>query len=160
MPKTPIYFLHGLDSSGSGTKGRFFARNFPDVFCPDFTGPLTERLRRLEELCRNRQQIILIGSSYGGLMATCYAISKPPGKVAGLILLAPALNYEDYRPPSHPLQIPTLLVIGKHDAVTPPAAVIPLAQGTFTNLEIRLEEDDHMLHNTFQHLNWLKLLTG
>ena len=38
--KNTTYFLHGLDSSGSGTKGRFFALNFPHVVCPDFAGPL------------------------------------------------------------------------------------------------------------------------
>ncbi len=160
MQPTQIYFLHGLDSSGSGTKGRFFAQNFPHVICPDFEGTLTERLRRLEELCKNQQPILLIGSSYGGLMATCYAVSGPPGKVAGLILLAPALNYENYRPPSSLLRIPTLLIVGKQDTVTPANKVIPLAEATFANLEIHLAEDDHMLHNTFQHLDWQQLLAG
>lgn len=160
MLETEIYFLHGLESSGSGTKGRFFARNFPQVVCPDFEGTLADRLRRLEELCKNQQHLILIGSSYGGLMATCYAASRPPEKVARLILLAPALNYEGYQPPTELLQVPTLLIIGQHDTVTPAAVVNPLAKATFADLEIRIVDDDHMLHETFQQLDWQKLLVG
>ena len=100
----------------------------------------------------------LIGSSFGGLMATCYAI-KHPGKVTRLILLAPALNFEDYQPPAELLRIPTVLIIGKHDTVTPAVHVIPLAKATFAELEIHIEDDDHMLHNSFYLLNWKKLLT-
>ncbi|MCP4342269.1 MAG: alpha/beta hydrolase [Desulfobulbaceae bacterium] len=154
-----IYFLHGLDSSGKGTKGRFFAKNFPQVVCPDFEGTLPNRLLQLEALCKNQQQLTLIGSSFGGLMATCYA-TKHPEKITRLVLLAPALNFEAYQPPAEPLQIPTLIIIGKHDTVTPAALVAPLAEATFADLEIRIEHDDHMLHSTFHHLDWQKIFVG
>lgn len=153
------YFLHGLESSGSGTKGRFFTRNFPQVVCPDFEGTLANRLKQLDELCEKHQQLTLIGSSFGGLMASCYA-KEHLGKVTRLILLAPALNFGGYRPPTELLQIPTLLIIGKHDTITPAAVVAPLAKATFANLEIRIENDDHMLHDTFQWLDWQELLSG
>lgn len=159
MQKTTTYFLHGLDSSGKGTKGRFFTERFPQVLCPDFGGTLSNRLLQLEALCTNQQQLTLIGSSFGGLMATCYA-TQHPEKVTQLILLAPALNFEAFQPPAEPLQIPTLTIIGKHDTVTPAALVAPLAEATFTDLEIRIENDDHMLHSTFQHLDWQKILVG
>ena len=158
MEKTS-YFLHGLDSSGKGTKGRFFAKNFPKVFCPDFEGSLPHRLKQLEMLCEKKQQLILIGSSFGGLMATCYAIQHPE-KITSLILLAPALNFENYRPPAKLLRIPTLLVVGKDDTVTPANLVVPLAKATFTDIEIRLADDDHMLHDTFQRLDWQNILAG
>lgn len=153
------FFLHGLDSSGQGTKGRFFAEHFPHIHCPDFQGNLADRLLRLEEMCQGLANLTFIGSSFGGLMATCYAIHHPQ-KVARLILLAPALNFGEYRPPLEKLQVPTLLIIGNNDTVTPPARVIPLAQQTFANLEIRREEDDHMLHKTFTALPWHELLMG
>jgi pimeloyl-ACP methyl ester carboxylesterase len=159
MLKTKTYFLHGLESSGSGTKGRFFAQNFPQVVCPDFEGTLAHRLNQLDELCKNHQQLTLIGSSFGGLMATCYATGHP-GKVTTLILLAPALNFEGYRPPAKKLLIPTLLIIGKQDTVTSADLVVPLAEATFANLVIRIEDDDHMLHDTFHRLDWQELLTG
>lgn len=157
--KKNIYFLHGLDSSGNGTKGRFFARNFPHVVRPDFTGSLAERLHTLAELCSNEQQLLLIGSSFGGLMATCYTIEHPE-KVAGLILLAPALNFAGFRPPARLLQTPTLLVIGHRDTVTPAAVVTPLAKATFANLKIDIADDDHLLHDTFHQLDWQHLLAG
>ncbi len=153
------YFLHGLDSSGKGTKGCFFAKNFPQVICPDFEGNLENRLQQLETLCKNQQQLILIGSSFGGLMATCYA-TRHPEKVARLILMAPALNFEAYQPPAKLLQTPTLLVIGQHDTVTPAALVIPLAKATFADIEIRIEDDDHMLHKSFSKLDWPYLLNN
>lgn len=152
-----IYFLHGLDSSGQGTKGRFFSRNFPQVLCPNFDGDLANRLEQLAELCKNQQQLLFIGSSFGGLMATCFTADHPD-QVARLILLAPALNFGEYRPPAIPLQVPALLVIGHDDTVTPAATVIPLAEATFADLETRIEDDDHMLHKTFHRLNWHKLL--
>ncbi|MGB3209160.1 MAG: alpha/beta hydrolase [Desulforhopalus sp.] len=159
MDKTTTCFLHGLDSSGNGTKGQFFARYFPEILRPDFEGTLSNRLEQLERLCHNRQPMSFIGSSYGGLLATCYALLQPE-KVTRLILLAPALNYEGFRPPAKPLQTATYLLIGKHDTVTPAGDVIPLAEATFAHLKVSIEDDDHMLHKTFQYLNWQELLLG
>ncbi len=156
---TATYFLHGLESSGGGTKGRFFARNFPQVICPDFTGTLSDRLCQLEQLCQNEDQLLLIGSSFGGLMATCFA-ERHQKKVTRLVLLAPALNFEGYKPPAEKLAPPTYLLVGKYDTVTPADLVVPLAEATFTNLESHIAEDDHMLHNTFQLLNWEELIAG
>lgn len=157
MLNTETYFLHGLESSGQGTKGRFFALHFPQVFRPDFYGTLDNRLHQLDKLCSDRQSLVFIGSSFGGLMATSYTISQPK-KVAQLILLAPALNFEDFQPPVKKLATPTILVVGQHDTVTPASLVIPLAKETFSELEIRLEDDDHLLHKTFTSLDWKKML--
>lgn len=155
--QSSIFFLHGLDSSGQGNKGRFFAEHFPHIQCPDFHGTLTNRLHQLTDLCQNLTNLILVGSSFGGLMATCYA-GDFPAKVARLILLAPALNFGEFSPPPLKIEIPTLLVIGSNDTVTPPAQVLPLAKETFSNLEIHQEEDDHMLHKTFVAMAWHELL--
>jgi pimeloyl-ACP methyl ester carboxylesterase len=157
MSPEQIFFLHGLESSSQGTKARFFENHFPQVVSPDFSGNLTERLLQLEKMCLRKTDLIFVGSSFGGLMATCFAI-KHPEKVARLILMVPALNFGDYRAPKIKLSIPTLLIAGRHDTITPPALVIPLAQKTFSNLEIRIEEDDHMLHNSFRQLDWSSLL--
>jgi pimeloyl-ACP methyl ester carboxylesterase len=156
--KTDIFFLHGLDSSGNGTKGQFLAKHFPNVVRPDFTGSLTARLEQFKEICQGRTSLILIGSSYGGLMATRYAIDYPQS-VLRLILLAPALNYENFRPPVSPLPIPTILVIGRHDTVTPPDPVVALAEATFSRLDTRIMNDDHLLHKSFQTLDWQQMLS-
>lgn len=148
-----IFFLHGLDSSSKGTKGRFFTDKFPQVVSSDYTGTLANRLKQLHLICGSSKNITLIGSSFGGLMATCYAISYPE-KIGRLILMAPALNYANFKPPLEKLTIPTCIIIGKNDVVTPPNLVIPLGEKTFSNLEIQLPDDDHMLHLTFEQLDW------
>lgn len=157
--QSTTYFLHGLDSSGSGTKGRFFARNFPHVVCPDFTGTLPDRLQQLAKLVDDQRQLLLIGSSFGGLMATCFALAHPE-KMARLILLAPALNFAGYRPPAKVLPTPTFLLIGQKDTVTPVDLVVPLAKSTFADLHLRIADDDHLLHAIFPQLDWQKLLGG
>ena len=152
-----IYFLHGLDSSGNGTKGRFFAENFPQISRPNFHGLFTARINQLEKLCEEDKAITFIGSSFGGLMASSFTENNKD-RVSRLILMAPALNFEDYTPPVPAIDVPTLLIIGRHDDVTPMGPVLALAQMTFTNLTIWISDDDHMLHNCFTHLDWVKLL--
>lgn len=150
------FFLHGLDSSGRGTKGSYFTKHFPQVQCPDFSGTLAERVAQLAELCQGKDELTFIGSSFGGLMAAVYACSHPKS-VKQLVLLAPALNFE-FTPPSTPIKVPTLLVIGDKDDVCPPERVLPAARKTFTNLTIEVVEDDHMLHGTFQRIDWDSLI--
>ena len=55
--------------------------------------------------------------------------------------------------------MPTLVVTGAHDTVCPPELILPLARACFTDLTVRLEDDDHMLHRTFPTLDWPHLLT-
>jgi 8-oxo-dGTP pyrophosphatase MutT (NUDIX family) len=150
-------FLHGLDSSGRGTKGRYFSENFPSVKTPDFTGDLDERMQALSRICWNWNAMVMIGSSFGGLMATCFAMAHPE-KIRKLILLAPALNFTAFSPPVDPLSPPTLLIIGKNDTVTPPSLVIPAAKRTFRNLDLTLCDDDHLLANSFSTIDWPHLL--
>jgi pimeloyl-ACP methyl ester carboxylesterase len=151
------YFLHGLDSSGSGTKGRFFAANYPFVECPDFSGELENRMRQLEKICGKGSGLTFIGSSFGGLMATCFAI-RYPGRVKALHLLAPALNFPGFSVPAHKIEVNTTIVIGEFDDVTPPDPVISLARATFVSPEVHIVKDDHFLHRTFDRLEWGKLL--
>lgn len=150
-------FLHGLDSSGFGTKGKFFAETYPDVLRPDFDGSLTERMGRLRAIVADFQDLIIVGSSFGGLMATCLAVERPE-LVKRLILLAPALNFKEYQPPSTKLTTQAILIIGHHDTVTPPDIVVPAAENTFARLETVMVDDDHLLHDSFRQLDWNTLL--
>ena len=152
-----IYFLHGLESSGNGTKGRFFGEKFPNIKRPDFDGDLDTRLVQLEKQCAGEKKITLIGSSFGGLMACCFAENNRE-RVTRLILMAPALNFADYTPPPRPISTPTLLLIGKRDDVTPMDPVLGLAEKTFSQLTVFISDDDHMLHNSYSLLDWEKLL--
>ncbi len=114
-----IFFLHGLDSSGKGTKGQWFARHFPEVRIPDFQGDLATRLNALEALCQGCDDLLLVGSSFGGLMATCFAIQHP-SRCRSLVLLAPALDFPEFSPPEEKIATPTSLIVGNRDTVTPP----------------------------------------
>lgn len=156
-PKKSVYFLHGLESSGNGTKGQYFAQHFPQMQRPDFTGPLAERLTQLEHLTGNDTELIFVGSSYGGLMASCFA-EKYRNRIKKLILLAPALNFESYTPPAQPIDVPVLVVIGSHDDVTPIHPVVELAEKSFKSVTTWICEDDHMLHRFFYELDWKTLL--
>lgn len=153
-----LIFLHGLDSSGNGTKGHFFAERFPQMLRPDFSGDLSARLARLEEITDGKENLILVGSSYGGLLATVFAGSHP-GKVCRLILLAPALNFPEFASHAHMrLDVPVFLVIGRDDVVTPAAEVVPVARRVFSDLDLSVVADDHLLHQTFPVLDWTALL--
>ena len=151
-------FLHGLDSSIEGTKAQWFRRHFPGVRLQNYTGDLDERLAQLEAQVAGLERLVLVGSSFGGLMAACFAL-RSPERCRRLVLLAPALNFVDFHPPAAPIAVPTLVVTGAHDTVCPPALILPLARACFTDLTVRLEDDDHMLHRTFPTLDWPHLLT-
>ena len=90
-----LIFLHGLDSSGNGSKGRYFSERYPQMLRPDFSGDLPTRLAQLEEVVGKGEDLLLVGSSYGGLLATVFALNHP-GKVQRLVLLAPAFNFPEY----------------------------------------------------------------
>ena len=155
--QSTLLFLHGLESSSRGTKGRWFAENYPHMIIPDFAGDLSLRLSSLENLCGDRKNLVLVGSSFGGLMVTVFAIAHE-NQCSRLILLAPALNFSEFLPPEKKISTPTRLFIGKHDTVTPPDKVLPLANQIFSNLDVTMCDDDHMLHTAFYKLDWQDML--
>ena len=69
-------FLHGLDSSSQGTKGKYFKEKFPGMLVPDFSGSLSIRMEKLYDILSGKTEITLIGSSYGGLMATIFTLEN------------------------------------------------------------------------------------
>ena len=123
----------------------------------DYHGSLEDRLEQLAAQCQGLARLVLVGSSFGGLMATCHAI-RHPEQCERLILLAPALNFAEFVPPQEKLCLPTRIIIGTEDVVTPPALVLPMAERTFAAAEIDLVEDDHLLHRTFPALDWQAML--
>ncbi len=151
-------FLHGLESSSHGTKARFFRLNFSPMLTPDFTGSLSARMTKLEEILAAEQDIVLVGSSFGGLMATIYAL-RHPLKVRKIILLAPALNFPEFsRWETKTTDSPCTLFIGRHDTITPPDIVGETARNTFPRLTFHLLEDDHLLSQNFPKIGWADLL--
>ena len=157
MEKT-LVFIHGLESTAQGTKGQFFRQFFPQMIIEDYSGDFATRMRKLDGLLSSKNDLILVGSSYGGLMATQYAIDNE-NKVKKMILLAPALNLTEFKPPAHTkLLLPVIIYHGNNDDVVNPYIVKNIALKYFSNLEHHLVDDDHPLHKTFPVLDWNNLL--
>jgi pimeloyl-ACP methyl ester carboxylesterase len=151
-------FIHGLESSSRGTKGEFFRRHFSDMILEDYFGSFPQRMEKLESLLAGKSDMILVGSSFGGLMAAVYACLHEE-RVRKLILLAPALHLEPYTGQLNKiLHIPVAIFHGVRDDVVPLAAVRSIAERIFANHKFRAVEDDHFLHKTFDALDWDELL--
>jgi pimeloyl-ACP methyl ester carboxylesterase len=153
-------FIHGLESSSQGAKGIFFKTKYPDMIIEDFTGPFDQRMDKLRDLLHEEENLLIVGSSYGGLMASVYAFERE-NKVNKLILLAPALCLPEFNPYlTKELPIPVILYHGRQDDVVLPESVHDIAHKVFPNLEYHFVDDDHSLHQTFEAINWDKLLEG
>jgi predicted esterase len=153
-----LVFIHGLESTAQGTKGQFFRQLFPQMIIEDYTGDYATRMRKLDSLLSGKNYLILVGSSYGGLMATQYAIDNEE-RIKKMILLAPALNLPEFKPPEHTkLHLPVIIYHGNNDDVVNPNIVKNIALKYFSNLEHHLVNDDHSLHITFPALDWTNLL--
>ncbi|MDX1775378.1 MAG: YqiA/YcfP family alpha/beta fold hydrolase [Desulfobulbales bacterium] len=151
-------FLHGLESSSQGAKATFLRRVFPDITVPDFKGSLAERMASLRTILAGEKNIKIIGSSFGGLMATIFAMENRE-TVARLVLLAPALNFPEFSSYAiQPVEIPTWLIIGSNDVVTPAERVLPRARKIFTTLHYHEVADDHLLAKTFRNIAWKSIL--
>ena len=125
----------------------------------DFRGNFEERMDMLNVLLKNKDNLILVGSSYGGLMASVFAC-RTRKKIKKLVLLAPALNHM----PSETrglikLDFPVTLYHGDRDNVVPPGPVYEIARKMFTDLTYHLVDDDHSLHQTFFTILWDELLS-
>ena len=156
--KTKI-FIHGLESSSQGVKARYFKERFPGMLITDFQGTLEQRMKKLRNILRDKDDIVIVGSSYGGLMATIFAMEQEE-RVNRLILLAPAINYLDMaiKEPRN-INIPTHIYHGKRDNVIPLEDVKTIAEEIFTHLSFNVVDDDHYLHDTFVRIPWEKFLS-
>ena len=137
----------------------FFRNHYPDMILEDFSGTFAQRMEKLEDLLAGKKPLILVGSSYGGLMAAVYACLHE-ASVAKLILLAPALHLESYAPyRNKALHIPITIYHGLQDEVVPLEAIRPIAEELYSNHRFYAVEDDHSLHATFESLDWEDLLS-
>lgn len=154
-----IIFLHGYESSGQGFKGQYLRTIFPEILTPNFTGELRARMDQLIPILDQQDQWIIIGSSFGGLMAVTYA-REFPSKVKQLILFAPALippfMSEDMQIPTLP--IPTTIYHGERDEVVSLDMVRRKATTIFPTLTFHVVDDDHFLRPTVQQVPWTTLV--
>lgn len=154
----PIVYLHGQESNSQTYKAGLVRRIYPDLIVPDFTGSLEERMEQLLPILDGASNWTLIGSSFGGLMAALFT-TQHPAQVRKQVLLAPALmlpEFADHIP--DPVDVPTVIVHGREDKVVPVDVVRPLAEKVFRNLEYRLVDDNHRLHQAADSLDWKSLI--
>ncbi len=162
-----IIFIHGLESSGKGFKANFLRKKFSSCLTPTFfpfdgkisySKLLEIRMTELHDILVDKDDIILIGSSYGGLMATLYIIENRK-KVCLLVLLAPFLSFPAKALLSNSkIDVLTIIFHGTSDEIISIESTKAIATRLFTNLEFYEVNDDHMLHSTVQKIDWKNLL--
>jgi len=162
-----IIFIHGLESSGQGFKGRLFQKVLPECLTPDFEEYkrtissktlLKKRMVQLFTILKDKYPWIIIGSSFGALMATVYSLQNPE-RISKLILLAPYLSTSELNPKKYsPIDVPVIVFHGKNDRVVPINRSRTLAERFFTNLIYNIVDDDHSLHDTVINLDWKNII--
>ncbi|MBY9004845.1 MAG: alpha/beta hydrolase [Candidatus Lokiarchaeota archaeon] len=162
-----IIYIHGLESSGMGFKGRLLKNIFPEILTPDFEphnsnisikSLLKKRMLQLDIIINEKENWIIIGSSYGGLMGALYSL-KHPKKVKMLILLAPFFGANLLNPSKfHPIDVPIVIFHGKNDLTASLKKSKTVSNILFSNLEYNIVDDDHYLHTTVKKINWIQLI--
>ena len=154
-----LIFIHGLMGSSSGVKATLLREKFPEILTPDFEGSLDDRMERLRQILGDKSGWTLIGSSFGGLMASLYTCEHPY-QVKKLVLLAPALIWPDFaESPPEPVSVPAVVFHGTRDELIPIERSQELAEKVFLNLVFNAVDDDHGLYNTVHALDWETLLS-
>ncbi len=162
-----IIFIHGLESTGKGFKGRLLKNIFPEILTPDFEpyissisikALLKKRMLQLETILFENENWIIIGSSFGGLMGATYTL-KQPEKVKLLILLAPFFGANLINPSKfQPIDVPIVIFHGKNDLTASIKKSKSISNILFSNLEYNIVDDDHYLHPTVENINWIQLI--
>ena len=112
------FFFHGKESGPVGTKSLALKEIDSCLICPDFQGKsLTERLNIAEAKPRHFSELVLVCSSMGGLVAALL-YQKHPERFKSLLLLAPALHWEEAKAIKI-LPENTVVTHGRQDDIVP-----------------------------------------
>ncbi len=146
-----VVFLHGLETGPYGTKYHALRGVVPDLLAPDCEGifDIDERLAVIERELAGKNELLLVGSSFGGLAAVLFA-SRHPERVIGCVLCAPAVEHLDIGTLRH-LPVETVILHGRQDDVVPLAASEALA-ARFATARLLVVEDGHRLASSLDVL--------
>jgi predicted esterase len=145
----PIIFFHGLESGPHGAKYQQLTSLGP-IHSPDFRDmDLDARLAHAEAYTREMTDLVGVGSSFGGLVAA-RLYSTHPERFRGLVLMAPALHYEEATSAIERLPSPEQITVihGSLDDVVPLEPV-----QTFLSkfgIDVTVVEDGHRLAESHQ----------
>ncbi len=140
-------FFHGKESGPYGTKYQALKDIDRQILSPDFQHQsLAERLITAELATRGFTDLIIVGSSMGGLVAALL-YQQCPERIKGLLMLAPALHWEEAKT-IQSLPENTVLIHGRQDEVVLYSHSEQLAHKR--NFRLISVEDDHRLSQTLQ----------
>ncbi len=145
--KPTIYFFHGLESGPHGRKYHRLTDDF-DVVSPDFEGMMDiwNRLEKAERITRQMSDLVVVGSSFGGLLAALL-YSRYPERFHGYVLMAPALRRgmvdEVEQMPEN-----AVVIHGTRDEVIPIDEVREFCEPF--GIEMIEVDDDHPLANSME----------
>lgn len=151
-----VVFAHGMESGPWGTKIQALAevaqqagwavdsRDYQVTKDPD------ERVRMLLANPPQADRLVLVGSSMGGYVSAMACEALAPD---GLLLIAPALYFQDYD--AEPTGIPAIssVVHGWQDDVVPPERALRFAQTH--QAELHMLDGDHRLVAQIAELEWV-----
>ncbi len=145
MPTPPIFFFHGLESGPIGTKSLRLQDAF-DIEAPDFEGmmDIQKRLEKAERITRDETDMIVVGSSFGGLLAALL-YEKHPERFRSYVLMAPAL-YREAADEVDRMPDGAVVIHGTHDDVVPMEDVRAFCEDF--DVEFVEVDDDHRLHRS------------
>jgi len=152
----PVIFCHGLESSPHGRKYQALLAAGLAPISPDCQGQhLAARVATLRPVLRANDDVVVIGSSYGGIAALCAAIQhvEAGGRVRGLLLCAPALLR--FEPPADRMRLyppaPTIIIHGRGDEVVP-ARVSEDFAAEYPEVRLELVDDGHTLAGSIDRI--------
>ncbi|SVB70808.1 uncharacterized protein METZ01_LOCUS223662 [marine metagenome] len=149
-----LVWAHGLWGSPNGSKVTAIRENGIEVISPDFNEmELVDRVELLEKTIEIGD-VVLAGSSWGGL-ACALTSQKKSEKLKGLLLLAPALHYPE--PPNNnpenlvaPENIPVTIIHSITDDIVPISASKDYLERSKGNVKLIEIEDSHVLENSIE----------
>ena len=151
-----IVLAHGLEGRPDGTKATALRDAGFDVIAPDGRNlALAARIAGVEAALQGLNDVILVGSSYGGVVAAVVA-NRHRERLRGLVLLAPALVWkedpvDDPEAVTIPADLPCIVIHGVHDDIIPVDVSRRLARRS-PHVILRERADDHLLRNSLPEM--------
>jgi len=165
-----FYYIHGYQSEPNSTKGTLFKEKLNAIpikyrDCEPEQILISDCVKRIKQEIQDDNDVVLIGSSLGGLLAAKTAINN--SNVKQLILLNPAIipqsvditeiqdmpqvilsDMQDVRLFNEKIDCNIFILIGTMDDVVPNSWVIEFAKSQ--EATIRFLHDDHSFTNNLQ----------
>ena len=149
-----LVWAHGLWGSPNGSKVTAIRESGIEVISPDFNEmELVDRVELLKETIEIGN-VVLAGSSWGGLACALTAMQIPE-KLKGLLLLAPALHYPE-SPNDEPEKliapdsVPVTIIHSTTDDIVPISASKNYIERSGNNVQLIEVEDNHVLENSIE----------